>query len=173
MKETKNVYSIEKGSSKENITVMFTFSADIKTCCPAIAYSYKRIPEKISESVPAEWGIAQSDNGWTTAEVFFKYIAKVFHRYLVTEGIKFAVVLSVDGHKSHLMYQLSLLCSELETEVVELYPNATRILQPADVAVFRPIKISWRRAVTKWYTNHQGRVLDKVSFPPLLKEVIE
>jgi hypothetical protein len=57
-----------------------------------------------------------------TAEVFFKYIAKVFHPYPVTEGIMFPVVLSVDGHKSHLMYQLSLLCSELEI-VVALYPN--------------------------------------------------
>jgi hypothetical protein len=43
----------------------------------------------------------------------------------------------------------------------------------ADVAVFHPTKISWWRAVTKWYTNHPGEVLNKVSFAPLLKEVIE
>jgi hypothetical protein len=61
--------------------------------------------------VPAECGIAWSDNGWMMAEVFIKYIPIVFHPYLVTEVIKFSV-LSVDGHKSHLTYQLSLLCSE-------------------------------------------------------------
>jgi hypothetical protein len=27
--------------------------------------------------------------------------------------------------------------------------------------------------VTKWYTNYPGEVLNKVSFEPLLKEVIE
>jgi hypothetical protein len=27
--------------------------------------------------------------------------------------------------------------------------------------------------VTKWYTNHPGKILNKVSFAPLLKEVIE
>jgi hypothetical protein len=59
----KNVYSIEQGSSKENITVMFTFSADGKTCCPVILYPYKRIPEKISKSAPTEWGITLSNNG--------------------------------------------------------------------------------------------------------------
>jgi hypothetical protein len=69
-KGAKNVYSIEQGPSKENIIVIFTFSADGKTCCPVIVYPYKRIPEKISETVPAEWGITRSDNGWMMAEVF-------------------------------------------------------------------------------------------------------
>jgi hypothetical protein len=53
----KNVYSIDSGSSKENMIVMFSFSANGKTF-PIILYPYKRIPEKISQSVLAEWGIA-------------------------------------------------------------------------------------------------------------------
>jgi hypothetical protein len=63
-KGAKNVYSIDVGSSKENTTVMFSFSANGKTCCPMIVYPYKQIPEKISQSVPAEWGIAQGDRRW-------------------------------------------------------------------------------------------------------------
>jgi len=54
----KNVYSIDEGSSKENTTVMFSFSANGKKCCPMIVYPYKRIPEKIAQSVPAERGNA-------------------------------------------------------------------------------------------------------------------
>jgi len=65
----KNVYSIGGGSSKENITVMFSFSANWKKC-PVIVYPYKRIPEKIAQSVPAERGIARSDRGWMKCEVF-------------------------------------------------------------------------------------------------------
>jgi len=38
-------------------------SANGKKCCPMIAYPYKRIPEKMAQSVPAEWGIARSDRG--------------------------------------------------------------------------------------------------------------
>jgi hypothetical protein len=51
-KGTKNVYSIDEGSSKENINVMFSFSANGKKCCPMIVYPYKIIPEKIAQSVP-------------------------------------------------------------------------------------------------------------------------
>jgi hypothetical protein len=110
-KGTKNVYSIDTGSSKENITVMFSFSANGKTCCPMIVYLYKRIPE-ISQSVPAEWGIARSDRGWMSSEVFYEYIANVFHPFLISQGVTCPVVLFVDGHKSHLTYQLSVLCND-------------------------------------------------------------
>lgn len=68
-----------------------------------------------------------------TAETFYKYISLFFHPYLVRQGIPLPVIL-VDGHKSYLTDQLSVLCTELEIEVIELYPNAVRILQPADVA---------------------------------------
>jgi hypothetical protein len=132
----KTVYSIDTGSSKENVTVMFSFSANGTTCCPMIVYPYKRIPEKISQSVPAEWGIARSDRGWMTSEIFYEYIAKVFHPFLVSQGIILPVVLFVDGHKSHLAYQVSVLCNELKIEVIALYLNATRILQPADWLCF-------------------------------------
>jgi hypothetical protein len=85
-KGAKNVYSFDAGSSKENITVMFSFSANGKTCCPMILYPFERIPEKISQSVPAEWGIARSDRGWTTSEVFYEHIAKVFHPFSFLKG---------------------------------------------------------------------------------------
>ena len=47
-KGAENVYSIDEGSFKENITVMFSFSANGKKCCPMIVYPYKRIPGKIA-----------------------------------------------------------------------------------------------------------------------------
>jgi hypothetical protein len=71
-----------------------------------------------------------------TCEVFYEYIATVFHPFLVSQWVIFPVVLFIDGHKSHLTYQLSVLCNKLKIEIIALHPYATRILQPADVAVF-------------------------------------
>jgi hypothetical protein len=170
-KGAKNVYSIDEGSSKENITVMFSFSANGKKCCPVNVYLYTRIPEKIAQSVSAEWGTARSDRGWMTCEVLYEYIANIFHPFLVSQGVIFSVVLLVDGHKSHLMYQLSVLCNKLKIEITALYPNVIRILQRVDLAVFRPAKMYWRRAVRHWHAKHSGEVLNKVTFAPLLPEV--
>lgn len=172
-KGAKNVYSVEKGSSKESITVMFSFSASGFTCPPLIIYPYKRIPEKISRTVKdPDWGIGRSDNGWMTAETFYDYVKNVFHRFLVKNNIQFPVLLFLDGHKSHLTYELSLLCNELNIEVIALYPNATRILQPCDVAVFRPIKMGWKKAIREFYEQNPGEVLNKMTFAPLLEKVL-
>lgn len=43
---SKNVYTIDRVSSKENITVMFSFSVSGDTCVPMIIYPYMRFPEK-------------------------------------------------------------------------------------------------------------------------------
>lgn len=169
---TRNVYSVEKGSPKENITVMFSFSASGLTCPPMIIYPYKRIPEKISVTVNPDWGIGRSDNGWMTSETFFDYVKNIFHPFLVQNNIQFPVILFLDGHKSHLTYDLSILCNELNIEIIALYPNATRILQPCDVAVFRPIKIGWKKAVREFYEQNPGQVLNKVTFAPLLEKVV-
>jgi hypothetical protein len=48
---------------------------------------------------------------------------------------------------SHLTFQLIDYFSECQIDIIALYENATRILQPADLAVFRPVKRSWGKAV--------------------------
>lgn len=58
-KGTKNVYEVEQGPSKTNITVMFTFSAAGGITPPMIIYAYKRLPPKIATSVPQECGIGK------------------------------------------------------------------------------------------------------------------
>jgi hypothetical protein len=79
------VYSIDTGSSKENITVMFSFSANGKTFCPMIVYPYKRIPE-ISQSVSSEWGIARSDRGWMMSEVLNDILLTFFIHFSFLKG---------------------------------------------------------------------------------------
>ena len=81
-KGAQNEYSIDEGSSKKNITVMFSFSENGKKCCPMIVYPYKRITEKIAQLFPTEWGNARSDIGWVTCEEFYEYIANIFHHFL-------------------------------------------------------------------------------------------
>jgi hypothetical protein len=87
----------------------------------------KRILEKIAQSVPAEWGIARSERGWMTCDVVYEYIAYIFHPFLVSQEVIFPVVLFVDGHNSQFTCQLGVLCNMLKTEIIALYPNATRI----------------------------------------------
>ncbi|XP_067004498.2 uncharacterized protein [Anabrus simplex] len=173
-KAVKNVYEIDRGLAKASITVMFTFSASGCIVPPMIIYPNQRIRAEIQNSIPdPEWGIGRSDNGWMKAELFYEYIANIFSPYLTKHNIQRPVILFVDGHKSHLTCQLSELCTELQIVLVSLYPNATRILQPADVAAFKPLKDGWKQGVQQWRRDHPTDVITKENFAPLLKSVID
>lgn len=60
--------------------------------------------------------------------------------------------------------------------LIALYPNATHLIQPIDVAVFKPLKEAWRRHVQNWRVdkikNDEPHVLKKKDFAKLLHEVM-
>lgn len=160
----KDIYEIAKGNEKENITAMFTFNAAGQMCNPMIIYKYQRIPQNIIDTIPPHWGVGRSDTGWMKAEVFYEYIANIFYPFLVEKNIQFPVLLFVDGHKSHLTYQLSTLCSDLKIILIALYPNATRILQPADVSAFKPLKSGWKKGLSEWRNKNPHSSVTKKDF---------
>lgn len=79
----------------------------------------------------------------------------------------------MDGHKTHLSLDVSELCTSLDIVLIALYPNATRLLQPADVSAFRPLKIAWKDSVLQWRRYHSLETLTKTNLVPVLKEALE
>ena len=108
-----------------------------------------------------------------TGESFFEYVANVFVPWLTTENIQRPVVLFVDGHCSHLTMALSDFCSSHNIILIALYPNATHILQPLDIAFFRPLKGAWRKSTHQWRMDNTGNRLRKEFFAPLLAETLK
>lgn len=167
-KGSKNVYEVDRGQAKQNLTVMFSFSATGDVIPPMIIFPNKRLSKPVAQSVPDDWGIVMSDNGWMKSEIFIDYIKNVFHKSLVKTNVQFPVNLFVDGHRTHLTYQLSRTCTELQIILIALYPNATRILQPADVSSFKPLKSFWKESVLHWRRANPYCQLGKQHFAPIL-----
>ena len=53
----KNVYEVERGNAKLNLTVLFTFSAEGVTTPPTLVYPYKRLPAAVGISALDNWRI--------------------------------------------------------------------------------------------------------------------
>ncbi|XP_062557124.1 uncharacterized protein LOC134221982 [Armigeres subalbatus] len=100
-------------------------------------------------------GIGQSERGWMDVNKFRQYIHNIFHPYLVQHNVELPVVFFVDGHASHTSVEVADLCQSLGIILISLYPNTTHITQPADVAVFKPLKDEWRREVEQWRFENQ------------------
>ncbi|KAJ3658623.1 hypothetical protein Zmor_010352 [Zophobas morio] len=123
---------------------------------PMVMFSYQRIPRSIVQEMPRKWGLGRSDNGWMTGESFFEYVANVWFPWVKENKIELPILLFLDGHSSHLTMALSDFCFSNEIELIALYPNATHILQPLDVALFRPLKSAWKKVVHQWRIENNG-----------------
>lgn len=169
---SKCVHKVSAGDDKENLTVLFNVNAAGLMVPPLILYWYERLPRSVVANLPKGWMAGNTDRGWMTADSFYNYIVKTFHPWLVKQKIELPIVLYMDGHKSHVSMALVKFCMENGIELVSLYPNSTHILQPLDVAVFHPMKVSWLKAVEKYrYENHEVR-LSKENFATVLQATI-
>nr|CAI5825338.1 unnamed protein product [Callosobruchus analis] len=173
LKGKKNVYEVDLGKAKENLTAMFTFSASGIITPPMIIYPNKRLSSVVANEIPDEWAIGLTENGWMKSEVFIDYIKNHLHPYLRKINTKFPIILFVDGHRSHLSLELSKVCTNLEIVLIALYPNCTRIMQPADIANFRPLKSLWKRSVLQWRHKNPYCQLSKQHFAPILKTALD
>lgn len=82
------------------------------------------------------------------------------------------MLLLIDGHKSHLTLNLCRLCEANQIILYALLPNATHIIQPLDVAVFRAVKSGWMKEVEDWKVKSKNRTLTRATFPLLFETVI-
>lgn len=137
-KGTKNVYNINTGAPKQNLTVLYGGNA-IGECPPAlILHRYERVPKVISSNVPESIAINCTPSGWMTAKTFYEYISGPFLDWIKAQNIQLPVALFVDGHASHLTLQLCEFCKENSIILIALLPNSTHITQPMDVGIFFP-----------------------------------
>lgn len=172
-KGQKTVYNVALNDEKECLTTLVMCNAAGELPPPLVMFSYKRIPNNITQKFPKTWAIGKSENGWMTGESFFEYIANIFFPWLTENKIELPIILYVDGHTSHLTMQLSNFCSDNGIILTSLYPNSTHILQPLDVAFFHPLKMEWRKQITRWRMEHLGAKLSKEDFAPLLKTTFD
>lgn len=170
---SKNVYECEHADGHKNITTMFTFGADGSVVPPCVILPMQRIPTDILRLFPKDWGIGKSLKGWMDAINFMLYIRNVFYPFLLKKKVKFPVLFFVDGHSSHMAAEVAELCLDLGIILIALYPNTTRITQPADVAIFKPLKSAWMSAVANWRLEHGGEILTLKHFPGVLQKAME
>ncbi|KAF2889800.1 hypothetical protein ILUMI_16373 [Ignelater luminosus] len=135
-KKFKNFYDIAIGQEKQLITVLNQFI------------------------------VGRSHSGWMVGPIFLEYIANGFYQWLIENEIKFSVLFLTNGHKSHINPELTEFCVQKQILPYCLFPNATRILQPCDVGIFRFFKQAWRKRY-QIYKQRSNRTSIKATFAPV------
>ncbi|KAG5863625.1 hypothetical protein JTB14_027813 [Gonioctena quinquepunctata] len=157
-------------TSKSSTSVMFAISGDGKLLSPYVVYEAEHLYPGWTEGGFPGSRYNRTPSGWLdscTFEDWFSTIVLPFMRNL--DGPK---VIIGDNLCSHLTISVIEQCENNNIRFVLLPPNSTHLLQPLDVAYFRPFKGAWRDVIEKWKLKNRG-VLPKTVFPKLLNETIE
>ena len=96
-----------------------------------------------------------------------EWFKKVF---IPNSGTTRPQLLLLDSHTSHEVLELLELAKEQQIHVFALPPHTTHRLQPLDTNLFMPFKAKYNEACTEFMNANPSKVIDKHSFPLMLKE---
>jgi len=160
-------------STKTSTSVMFTGTASGALLPTYVVYKAENMWQSWTEGGPAECRYNRSKSGWFDAVCFNDWFDTVIVPWArKTEGKK---VIIGDNLSSHFTESVLKSCERLNIAFVCLPPNATHMMQPLDVAVYGPLKKTWRSVLTAWKetAGRSKASLPKDKFPGLLAELIQ
>ncbi|KAL2016999.1 hypothetical protein VTK56DRAFT_2680 [Thermocarpiscus australiensis] len=111
-------------------------------------------------SLPADWRIATTDNGWTTNAAGLDWI-KHFDHHTAPRAKGMYRLLILDGHKSHHSTEFELYCQESKIITLCMPPHSSHLLQPLDVGCFGPLKQAYGRQIEdlmRMHINHVSKL---------------
>lgn len=161
----KNVLQKTVGDGKEQLTVLVNGNAEGRFVPPLFVMPYKRIPSWLESQLPKdEVYIGLSESGWMTTEVLYEYIMNCFVPWLDSSETPRPIIMFTDLHSTRLNYHLVNAARENGIILYGLPPNSTHVMQPLDVAFFRPLKALWRKAANHWAKENPNEKMTKQKF---------
>ena len=169
-KGAKVVHEI-KNSNKAQITVLATVGAAGAFLPPVIVLPGEHTGTKSHQIDGAPKGsfFSWTKNGWMDSRTFFGFVANLFYPYLVQMKITLPVLLLVDGHSTHQSPEVSEFCSTHGIILYRFPPNATHVLQPCDLSLFRSLKAGWYSVERMYRFENPGDFVTKRTFPAVFR----
>ena len=122
-------------------------------------------------SLPQDWVITLSENGWTTNEIGYEWIQH-FDKYTRSRTIGKYRLLILDGHESHISAQFQQYCKESNIITLCMPPHSSHLLQPLDVGCFSPLKTSYGKQIEN-LIRLQINYITKLEFLPAFKDAFK
>lgn len=155
------VQSAEKGKT---VTAICCMSAVGVYCPPLLIFPRARFKQELLDRGPIGAVGAASKSGWVNEVIFMNWFDH-FIRFFQPQHRPNPCLLIMDGHSSHVNYELVTRARENNVSILILPAHCTHKLQPLDLAVFRSCKSQYDRVVEKWLRDHPGRGVQESNRP--------
>ena len=139
-----------------------------------INYKAENMWSTWTENGPEGARYNRTKSGWFDHQVFEDWFVNLMLPILKEQdGQK---VLIGDNLSSHINLEVIRLCEKHGIKFIAIPPNATHLLQPLDVAIFRVLKVIWRAILSDWKQSTSGSrctSVPKDELPGLLKKMMD
>jgi hypothetical protein len=135
--------------NREWVTVVEAVNAHGSAIPPLIILEAIMHQESWYNSLPRNWSIGVSQNGWTTDEIGLYWLEHVFDKHTVKRTVGQYRLLILDGHGSHVTPAFDQYCLNHSIIVLCMPPHSSHLLQPLDVGCFAVLKRSYGKLVEK------------------------
>jgi hypothetical protein len=155
--------SLLQPGNREWVTAIESICADGYSLPPCIIFKGTVYQAGWFDSLPKDWRLEVSNNGWTTDEIGLRWLQKIFIPSTNSRVRGRFRLLILDGHGSHLTPQFDRICAENDIIPLCMPSHSSHILQPLDVGCFAVLKRAYSRFVsdlTRVGYNH----IDKFDF---------
>ena len=101
-----------------------------------------------------------SEMGWSNTKIFQMYLNEHFLKYVPTNKDE-PLLLLYDGHSSHINVPLIEWAQKHNIILFLLHAHTSHLLQPLDVGVFGPFKVSYYNECRNYLQKHPGQIITR------------
>jgi hypothetical protein len=155
--------SIQPGN-REWVTVIDCISSYGWSVPPVIIFEGKVHQSTwYSDTLPLDWVIGVSENGWTDNELGLTWLKNVFEKHTASRTKGVYRLLILDGYSSYLTPEFDLFCKEHSIITLCMLLHSSHLLQLLDVGCFAVLKQSYGRQI-KGYICNRVNYINKLDF---------
>lgn len=122
-------------------------------------------------AVGANYGINQTESGWTRHDSFFYFVSMHLHDQWEAKQIPKPRILTIDGYRAHFSLRLFRWARQNGVIIIVLYPGGTPYLQMCDTTMFSPMKTKHEQLYSQWRFKNPTKTINDVEFVKLLKQI--
>lgn len=122
-------------------------------------------------AVGANYGLNQTESGWTKKESFYYFVSMHLHNQWESKNFPKPRILTIDGYGAHFSPKLFRWCRLNDVIIIVLYPGATPFMQMCDTTMFSPMKQKHAQLYSQWRLKYPTKTMNDVEFVKLLKEI--
>jgi len=156
--------------SKSAISIMYCIRGDGKYLPPMVVYKAQNLYSDWTSAGPTGAIYDVTASGWFDARCFSRW----FNEILLPDAKQQngTTVVIGDNLSSHFTLSVVQAACDNDIRFVSFVPNATHLLQPLDVGIFRSLKSEWRKILENWRRESRNKgTIPKTQFPGLLKRL--